>query len=323
MYQLAKRLFTTALAFSLALGAAVPAYADSFELEGQGYLVLGADLTENQKETVLELLEVDNISNYEVSFVTHEEENAALSDYLDASVIGTKALSSILMIPQEEGSGISISSSNISYCTLQMYQNALISAGVKDVEVHIASPVYASGTCALVGAMNAYETISGEKLEEENVDTAVDELVTTGEVADVLGDKDQAAELIAYLKQEMIERDMDEDDLNAAVDKVCEEMGYELDEDMKQRIIDLLLKIKNTDIDIDALATQASELYNKVVALEEKMDSVTETATSFIAKASEWFQNMIGFFTSIVQTQNGTGDSTNSIESNDVGQPTR
>ena len=96
------------------------------------YLALGADLNETEKSTVLSLLEINeaDLSSYQVITVTNADEHKYLDSYLDSSVIGTRALSSVLIEKKDKGNGIKVTTSNITYCTTGMYQNALATAGV-------------------------------------------------------------------------------------------------------------------------------------------------------------------------------------------------
>lgn len=291
-----KKVTAMMLAILMMVSAAAVAYADGTGTETKGYLVLGEDLSDQEKKTVLDFLQVENTDDYVVSYTTNEQEHEAFDSYLSPSVVGSRALSSILMVPGEKGDGISVSSYNITYCTVEMYQNALISAGVEDVAIYIAAPYPVSGTCALVSAMNAYTTLTGEKIQEAAADAAVDELVTTGELGDAIGSNDTAAELIALLKQQMVEMDMNEEELSQAVDEACQEMGVSVDDELKQRIIDLLMKLKNTDIDIDALAKQAGQLYDKISGTLDKLNVTGEQALGFFEKIVKWVSDFLNRF---------------------------
>ena len=154
----------------------------------------------------------------------------------------------------------------ISYCTVEMYQNALITAGVSDVNLVVAGPTNISGTAALVSAMKAYEIMTGETLSEQSVDAANNELVLTGEVGQEIGDSTKAAELIAALKNEVFAngKDVTDQEIEDALDRICQEMGITLDDATRQEIIDLIKKIASTDFDVAALEQQAKELFNKV-----------------------------------------------------------
>ena len=105
-------------------------------------LALGSDLSADQRATVLGLLGVSeaDLENYDVIYVTNQEEHQYLDAYLSSSVIGTRALSSVLIRPAEEGSGLNVTTYNISYCTIDMYTNALLTAGLEDADVYVAAP---------------------------------------------------------------------------------------------------------------------------------------------------------------------------------------
>ena len=266
------------------------------------YLVLGADLSDSQRATVLDLLGVSDAANYKddynVYYTTNAEEHQYLDQYLSASVIGTKSLSSIKLTAREQGKGISISTKNISYCTVEMYQNALITAGVSDVELVVAGPSNISGTAALVSAMKAYEIMTGEKLSADSVDAANNELVVTGEVGDELGDASKAAELIAAVKNEVLangDKDLTDDEIGAAIDRICKEMGITLDPSTRQQIIDLIKKIGATDFDVDALKEQAKGLFDKVEGVLNEI-SGGDTQGFFESlwnKIVSFFQNLV------------------------------
>lgn len=291
-----RKLTSIVLALCLIFSLSSVALADSADPEG--YLILGSDLTAGQTQTVYDLMGITDDSIYDISYTTNQEEHEALDNYLASSVIGSKALSSILLIPGSKGSGISVDAYNISYCTVSMYQNALIDAGVADCKLYIAAPSSVSGTCALVSAMKAYSIMTGEEIDELNADAALDELVTTGEVGDILGDNDQAAELIAALKQKMLEEDMNEADINTALDQICKSMGVTIDDATRQKIIDLMMKIKNTDIDVNALKQQAGDLYNKIKGTISGLNIDSAAASSFLEKlvkaVMDFFSGFLG-----------------------------
>ena len=162
------------------------------------YLALGADLTNEQKNTVLGLMGIDpaSLEDYHVVTVTNEEEHQYLDDYMNASTIGTRALSSVVIVKRDKGDGIHISTKNISYCTVGMYKNALATAGLEDADVIVAGPFRLSGTAALIGAMKAYADMEDKELDAESLDAAMNEIVVTGELNSSLGGEAQTLSLI-------------------------------------------------------------------------------------------------------------------------------
>ena len=238
---------------------------DTDEGEIREVLAFGADLSAEQKQTVLKAFGLDeaSLSGMDVITITNAEEHEYLDSYLSASVIGTRALSSVYVVKEEEGYGLDITTSNINYCTISMYKNALITAGLEDARVVVAGPTQISGTAALIGCAKAYSEMTGEQISEESLDAAADELVTTGEIGETIGNADDAAELIAYLKQYMIENELtDEASISEEVEKRAAELGYELTDDEVSQITSLLMKISKLDIDVNALKEQAKDIFN-------------------------------------------------------------
>ena len=90
------------------------------------------------------------------------------------------------------------------YCTPGMYENALATAGIKDADIVVAGPFKISGTAALVGAIKSYENMTGEEVKEENVETATNELVITGQIAEDVGSQEKAEQLIGAIKGEVV-----------------------------------------------------------------------------------------------------------------------
>ena len=264
MFKLKKKIagFTAALAAAAMLvqPAAVMA------ANTKPYVALGADLNSGQRAEVLSLLkltESDLLKNTVVT-VTNQEEHQYLDGYVDASLIGSRALSSCKVVESSK-SGITVETHNITYVTPGMYQNALATAGMKNAEVVVAGPSQISGTAALVGAMKAYEQMYGKQVDQERVDGATNELVTTGEIADAIGDPKKAAELIAAIKQIVVQNDMtSETDIRNAITDVSNQLGISLTDEEINDVIALMQKLASLDIDVDSLIEQAKSVYEEL-----------------------------------------------------------
>lgn len=231
------------------------------------YLALGADLSDDQKNTVLSLMGIDpaNLANYNVTYVTNAQEHQYLDSYVDSSKIGSKSWSSVVIVKRKKGNGLNISTNNITYCTVGMYKNALTTAGITDADIIVAGPKSISGTAALVGIFEAYEAMTGEAVQDNVVDAALNELVVTGELeASIQGLTDQEVEeFIAYIKSLIAEKGLtDEKSINEAIDEACDKYGVTLSDDERQKIVDLLLKITSLGIDLSGLVDYAASLYN-------------------------------------------------------------
>lgn len=270
--------------------------ADAYNTEDMPYLALGADLTSSQKSTVLKLLGVkeDELDNYNVVTVTNKEEHEYLGDYLSQKVIGTKALSSVLVTKTKEKSGITVETQNINFCTDLMYCNALVTAGIEDADVVVAGPFGLTGTAALVGTIKAYAAMTGTEVSAESVDAATDELVLTGELGEELGEelgdteegKETAGELMALVKQKVVEDGLStQSEIVEAVEQVCGELDVSISEESQEKIARTMGKISKLDLNLNTLKTQAKDLYDKLAA----MDIDTE---GFWSKVGDFFKTI-------------------------------
>lgn len=238
------------------------------EKDDKPYLALGADLSAEQQAVVLGLMGIsqEELANYNVTYVTNTEEHTYLDEYISAKEIGSKSWSSIVIVKRDKGNGINISTKNINYCTIGMYKNALVTAGIADADIIVAGPKPISGTAALVGIFKAYSDMTGEAIAENSMDTALNELVLTGQLANGTGaDSEDVEAMIAYLKQKVAEGALqDENSIRDAINDACGEFNVSLSDEEKSQLIDLLLKIKDLDLDVDSLLSQAQSIYDKL-----------------------------------------------------------
>ena len=265
-------------------------------VEEKPYLSLGADLSKDQKKKVLELLDVDEdeLDQYKVVTVTNKDEHKYLDDYLDSSVIGTRALSSVLIEKKDKGDGINVTTKNITYCTAGMYENALTTAGVTDATVTVAGPFNITGTAALVGAMNAYEDMTGKDISSESKDAATNELVVTSELAQQLDDSEKAEQFLALIKEKVLSDDVKtKSDINDSIDECGKDLDVTITDDQKAQIAELMQKINKLDLNVNDLKEQASKIYDKL----SEMDIDTQGIFAKIKMAlSSIFAALSGLF---------------------------
>ncbi len=237
---------------------------------GKPYLAIGADLSQQQLMTVLSLMGLagTDLSQYNIVYVTNAEEHQYLDSYISPSVIGTKSLSSVLVKPAESGHGITVTAQNINYCTEGMYRNALLTAGVENADIIVAGPTPISGTAALIGAMKAYADMTNTKVNEQALDTSLNELVTTGQLEEALKgvSKEDVESMIAFIKAEIAGKSLNtREEIEAAVRQAVKDYdgNMELSDDEIRQIVDLMVKIKDLGLDYNTLLDQAADLYAK------------------------------------------------------------
>lgn len=268
--------------------------------KGEVIVALGADLSEQQKATVLELMGItqEQLAGYDVIYVTNDQEHQYLDQYLSSSVIGSKSLSSVMLKKGEPGSGVTVTTKNINYCTTGMYRNALLTAGVQDTEVIVAAPSQISGTAALIGAVKAYEKMEGKSISDATLSNALDELITTGELAEAAKNvsSEEIEQLIAYIKEKVANGELETDeDIRAAIEEGEAKFGVTLADEDVQKIIDLMNKLESMGLDSEYLISQAEKLYNKYGAdiVNHADEAITEAVNDAVSNAAD------GFFDSI------------------------
>ena len=288
------------LAAIMMLMAPVTVMADSIDTSSnKPYISLGADLNSTEMETVLQLLGVseEELSNYTVVKITNSMEHEYLDSYMSSSLIGSRALSSVLVRGEKEGYGIKVTTKNISYCTVGMYQNALATAGITNADITVVGPFKISGTAGLVGVIKAYENMTGEQVDEEKVEAATNELVVTSDIAENIGDSEKAEELVGFIKNEVASNDYTEEEMSALVDEAASEMQVSLSDEDKQNILDLMDKVNGLDIDVTQLQEQVEGLYSKLQGMDLHINLDSEETKSFL---SNLWDKIVGFFNDLL-----------------------
>ena len=166
--------------------------------DGAKVVTLGANLTDEQKASMYEYFgtSADEVQTIEVN---NSDERKYMEGIASEAQIGTRTYSCSYVEPTENG-GIQVKVANLTFVTSSMIASTLLTSGVENCNVVAASPIEVSGTGALTGIMMAYETASGEELDEGQKAAATEELVTTGELADAVG-QEAATSLMNEVKQ--------------------------------------------------------------------------------------------------------------------------
>ena len=260
------------------------------------YISFGADLRADEKAKVLELLGLTeaDLEKCNVNTVTNAEEHQYLDAYITNDHIGSRALSSVAVMKAKKGSGITVTTKNINYCTTSMYENALATAGVKDANVVVVGPFDMSGTAALIGAVKAYSGMTGEAVDTDVIDGAINEMVVTGEIGDETGKTDEIAGMVAYLKDQVGGKNLSDSELADAIDQASEKFNVSLTQDQIDQLKELLKKLQGLDLNWNNIRDQAENLYGKLKDMGLKVDTsaLTQQAQGFFAKLIAFIKSL-------------------------------
>ncbi|MDO5799280.1 MAG: DUF1002 domain-containing protein [Eubacteriales bacterium] len=230
----------------LAVSNPMPVMADASRV-----VTLGADLTDEQKDTMMRYFKAD-ASQVQIITVNNQDERNYLGKYISSAQIGTRTLSCAYVKPTQSG-GIKVRTANLNYVTCNMLANALSTAGVSNCEAVAACPYEVSGTGALTGVMMAYESASGKELDSTKKDLATKEVVVTGDVAQQVGN-DNATNIINQAKLQIIgDNVQNADEIYNIVNNIAIQNNVTLSSDELNTITALLQEIVQQNYDIQEM----------------------------------------------------------------------
>lgn len=280
------------LAFTFFIYTTVPTVlADA--ISGEQIVTLGEDLSQSQRETVLNEMGIENEEDVEIIYVTNEEEHNYLGDFIPAAQIGSNAISSARIELRDDNTGIAVTTNKITYITGSMYSNALATAGVSGAEIYVTAPFDVSGTGALTGIMKAYEATTGEKIDEEVKQAANEEMVVTAELAeDDDIDEDEAVDFMNKIKEKIEEESPESaEELRDLIARLANELGIDLTDAQLDRLVELFDNLRNLNIDwgkvtdtIDATKNWISDF-----AESEEGQGVIRSVVNFFQSIWDWF----------------------------------
>ena len=286
-----KRLLCIILAVLMFASLGAAAYADG---EVQARAVIGANLDENQIAAVYQLFNVKRGDVKEMT-VTNAEEREYLEGYVDESLIGTRSISCVYVELLAEGAGMDVTTSNITWCTPEMYISALATAGITDARIVVAAPFEVSGTAALTGVYKAYEDLTGKKLDDLAKAVSTQELTITGELANEIGEMDSTS-IVNDLKMMLDETaQMTDEEIREQIIQIAATYNVTLTDNQINQLISLCRSLEG--LDADALKSRVEEVQNtlkkvsdaktQVVGFVERVKKVVTSVKSFFEKIGD------------------------------------
>lgn len=286
-----KRLLCIILAVLMFASLGAAAYADG---DAQARAVIGANLDENQIASVYQLFNVKRGDVKEMT-VTNAEEREYLEGYVDESLIGTRSISCVYVELLAEGAGMDVTTSNITWCTPEMYISALATAGITDAKIVVAAPFEVSGTAALTGVYKAYEDLTGKKLDDLAKAVSTQELTITGELANEIGEMDSTS-IVNDLKMMLDETaQMTDEEIREQIIQIAATYNVNLTENQINQLISLCRSLEG--LDAEALKSRVEEVQNtlkkvsdaktQVIGFVEQVKKVVTSIKSFFEKIGD------------------------------------
>jgi len=258
------------------------------EFAGKPIIVYGSKLTDEQVEQTKRLLDSKGEDVEEL-----EVDGTDLAKYIGGNP-NANMYSSVKIIFESKGHGITtniVTKDNITKVTEDMYKNALLTAGVEDATVEVASPVKVTGESALTGIYKAYD-VEDIELDTERMKVANEELELSTKLTDEGLSNEEVSNLITEIKSELGKnKGLSKEDIEGVIDNKLSELNLELKESDRQLLIDLFNKMKEIDIDFNKIESQLADITE---GLKDKLDKVD--TKGFFQRIVDFFKNLFERF---------------------------
>lgn len=281
--------------FGLAFGSTMAIHATDGvnELLGEPVVVYGGNLTDSQKEEVRRLLDVnkDEVTELVVT-------GADIAHYIDGNP-NSRMFSSVKITHKDKGHGIVVNivtADNITQVTSDMYSNALLTAGVENALIEVASPVQVTGHSALTGIYKAYDA-SGAELDKDRMEVANEELSVTTELAEKDGlSQEKVTELMTEIKKTIAEeKPATKEDVERIITEQLEKLEINLSEEDRQLLIDLFEKMRDLNIDFGKVKEQLEDITSTI---KDKLGDLN-IDEGFWEKVKNFFNDLIDKISSL------------------------
>ncbi|WP_301402399.1 DUF1002 domain-containing protein [Staphylococcus haemolyticus] len=252
-----KKTITSLVVATLLLSASgVVKAAENKEDWDEPVFIKGADLEGQDLQQTENALGVDD--NYETYNVNVND----VSNYIPNSSNLSYIYSSATIEHKKWGKGVDVkidTPDNITKVTSEQYQNAAITAGIKNAEIHIASVDQVTGEGALAGIYKAYEE-KGNDLNAEDIQNSNQEMNDLGRISEENKGKDGYSDealnaSIADIKEQLADIKQNQDkqitqqQVEDTVNKVLDERGLSeiLSENQIQMINNNMVNVANSN----------------------------------------------------------------------------
>ncbi|MDR1773507.1 MAG: DUF1002 domain-containing protein [Clostridioides sp.] len=254
--------------------------------DGANVVTLGTNLSAAQKEQMLNYFGVKK-DETNILEVNNQEERQYLEGVATDAQLGKVTISCSFVEPTASG-GINVKTANLTWVTSSMIATTLSTAGVVNANVIAAAPYNVSGTGALTGVMKAFESASGEKLSEEKKELASEELVTTGNLGQDIG-QDQATGVVNDIKSEIIKNGTsDTNQIADVINNITNNYNITLTDEQIKQLTDLMSKIASQNYDYNSMKDTFNNVQQNVTE-ELKNLGVDVNNTGFFDSIKNWF----------------------------------
>lgn len=256
-------------------------------------ITLGADLTPDQRTALLQRFGAVEGTDT-IYTVTVDEMRTAMQNILPIPD-GYTSVSSSALTCAAQGSGLRVSTENITKVSAAMYAAALVTAGVGDAELLVAAPAeaQAEGMTGLTGVFKGLESgICGRgTLDPKRRNLAYRQLAVTADLAQATdGDLNKVSDLMLRAQQNLVRANNNPDAAVPSVESAQRDTGVTLPKAQSDELVQLLADMGQAKIDWGTYAggwtTQQISPNEVSVAATTRLAGTAATASTSTTSAA-------------------------------------
>lgn len=309
-----KKISSVIIASSIVMTTAGTAYAEESKIKNADFsdpvFIQGEDLNKNQLDETKEKL---NVKQDEDTIKVGVDD---VSKYVSSSSNLTTIYSSGTIEKKNFGSGVDVTidtPDTIQKVTQEQYTNAAITAGMKNVNIHIASVEPVTGEGALAGISKAYEE-KGHTLNQNDVQNANQEMSDLNNISEENKGKDGYSDAalngsIADIKEQLadIQKKQDEQltekQVEDVVNKVLDERGLNnmLTDNQKQTITNNMVNLSQSNVFQNNPKDFGKQANKLLKSIDKNHGDLIEKAKNKFGENQNIWEKFVAFVKKLIQ----------------------
>lgn len=309
-----KKISSVIIASSIVMTTAGTAYAEESKIKNEDFsdpvFIQGEDLNKNQLDETKEKL---NVKQDEDTIKVGVDD---VSKYVSSSSNLTNIYSSGTIEKKNFGSGVDVTidtPDTIQKVTQEQYTNAAITAGMKNVNIHIASVEPVTGEGALAGISKAYEE-KGHTLNQNDVQNANQEMSDLNNISEENKGKDGYSDAalngsIADIKEQLadIQKKQDEQltekQVEDVVNKVLDERGLNnmLTDNQKQTITNNMVNLSQSNVFQNNPKDFGKQANKLLKSIDKNHGDLIEKAKNKFGENQNIWEKFVAFVKKLIQ----------------------
>lgn len=299
---------------------------------GQIIVTLGANLTYPQREQMLKDFGVTT-NEKGVKFVSTTNYDIAVELGLSTTHISptSQSISSTKVTLLPAGSGISVSTNNLTQVTGDMLASALVTCGITDASIVANAPYPVTGQAALAGILQGFQDVTGTTIPEANKKVANDEVNVTTSLGQSIGQQ-KAEQVVTQAKKDVVDqKPQNLTQVINIVNNVTNNNGVTLSEAQKQELTNLMVQIKDLNLNASKVNSTLNAIQNSINTGKKDFSNVSQAISNeynklknegFFTKVGNWFKNLWHDICSIFDggnkdnSENNSNNATNNTNTN-------